>query len=383
MKKNICFFLFKTFLPAACLVSAVLFVMHPVSCRATVEGLSFLEGDFTVPSIKSLEICSSTNAVLEFSKEVESVEAELISRENSSVFFTDALICENNKVNVSFNTETEIGAPYLLEGKVKDKNGNSLTFSVSFSGFNSNAASLIISEIRDAYGITTSAGVKTHKSEFVELVAVKGGNLSGIQVISACDGEAKKYVMPNVEVKKGDYITVHLRSPVKSDSCPTDSDGIISETSTDLNLSFHVDSSPSRDLWSENNKAVIGESDIVAVENSWNGKIQDAVLFAKSSQTEWNGKCSEFIEKMKGLNLWTDSNGEENYGIENAFCSDLLTSSACGRSIARQNVNEILALFQDDNLENQNVTAVNSPSVWIVTSVVTPGEENSSKVYVK
>ena len=59
MKKNICFFLFKTFLPAACLVSAVLFVMHPVSCRATVEGLSFLEGDFTVPSIKSLEICSS------------------------------------------------------------------------------------------------------------------------------------------------------------------------------------------------------------------------------------------------------------------------------------------------------------------------------------
>lgn len=361
----------RTSLLAAGLAAALTLAVCPVSCRSTEEGLSFLEGDFSIPEITEFRVLSEHSAQILFSKEAQLSGAELFSKAgNTFLASADVSYPEEKKALLTFPLQTETGAEYVIEGTASDSAGNSLTFSIPFRGFNKNPARLIITEVRNAYGTRTINKQKVHRSEFVELYVLRSGNLSGIEVLSASDGEKKKYSLPAAEVKKGEYITVHMRT-IQAEGI--DGEGMISELEDSLALSTHEDScDTARDFWSENTGAVFADSDIVFLKNTADDTVIDAVLFAKSDCAEWNSSVRTVAQLIAESGIW--QNGTE---PQNAVCSDSITSGAATRSISRTNLREAADAYE------KNQAVPNSKEKWIVAKTATPGYENSSEQYIK
>lgn len=394
-------YLLKSLLPAFGITGAVLLAVTPVGCKVTEEGIQILEGDFSVPHLISVDIPDGENIVFEFDKEIADAEACVYERtktglENNSeektenlrtaaatnekeISFTKTISQANKIITFLLSEKTMVGKEYVIEGTVSDFFGNTLTFSIPFNGYNANVPQLVISEIRNAYSSSTdsSTGSKKYKCEFIELYSLSEGNLSGIEIISAGDGEKRKYVFPECEVKAGEFIVVHLR---------TKEEGSIDETGSDLSLSYATDScSTARDFWALNDKACLSASDIILVKNGNNGQLIDAFIFALSSLEEWPETYADYISAVEKSGLWKDSDEKSSCSIQSAFCSDAITSSAATRTMSRQNIPFLSA--------NKNTSVTNDASQWIVTANKgsgknkipgdTPGYQNSSNEYKK
>ena len=383
-------FLTGTVVPALILSLTVLFSLNAFGCSSNPEGLTNLSGDFSVPKIQSFSVTSESSLELNFTDAVESVKAEVFSGEKTYETSV-SLNGEKTSASITFSEPAQTGASCVVEGEVLDRAGNSLTFSLPFKGYNSNPARLVISEVRNAYGAVTANKVTTHRSEFVELVAVKEGNLSGLELFSAGDGEERRYEFPAVNVSRGEYITVHVRKPPVNEKYPEDAEGMTCELSDDLTLSTHTDScNTARDLWAENEKACFADSDIIVLRNSWSGKIEDCVLFAKSTLEQWPEPYGKTLSSVLEEGLWQNADGTASCEPESALCADNVTSSAATRSFSRQNVGELLEVSESGI--DENVPFKNSKEVWILTcdsgsgskkiTGVTPGYENSDNAYV-
>lgn len=352
---------------SAGLLFAVTFSVCPMSCRSSVESLELLSGDFSVPKITNFCATSSNSARIDFSREVELKNTELFWSDEISSLGNVECKYEENSVLLEFQNETAIGIDYKVEGMAFDSAGNSLTFSVPFKGFNSNPAKVIITELRNAYGTKTSKGEKVHRSEFVELYVLKDGNLSGLEVVSAANGDKTKFVLPAVEVKEGDYVTMHMRMIIAEG---LDGEGMHNELGDNLKISTHEDSCDSaRDLWSECTKKPFASSDIVVLRNSNNSEILDAVVFAKSDCTEWKKGISDFASTVSESGIW-----QGGASIENAVCCDNVSAT---RSLSRKNLKEAISSYK------KGQPIVNGKDCWIVAKTATPGYKNSDIPYIK
>lgn len=373
--KKIFSFLKKSLLPAFIISALVLVVVSPLGCRATVEGMRLLEGDFTVPKIVSVEIDDSQSIILSCSKEVRVEEAVVINAEDRNEVMSlspgEAFVPGNSPFRLEFPSQTKIGGSYEIEGILEDKNGNTLMFNIPFIGFNERVPSLIFSEVRNA----SDSKKKMH--EFVEFYSLTDGNLAGLEFVSAYDGEQKKYSFPSIEISSGEFITLHLRKPVNEDGTYVE-EGMIDELGSDLNLSFATDSSSSaRDLWVENTSARISPSDILVLRNAANGKILDAFLFAESKTVSWNKKYAELQETVFQSGVWRNSEGNASSEIESAFCSDGMTTVT--RSMSRQNISSLVF----DSYSSRASDWILTGSKGGRTNESTPGLPNSSMMYVK
>lgn len=427
----------KTICPSAILFGAVVLSVCQIGCRSTEDEVDVLQGDFTVPQIENFEVTGASTVKIDLSKEgevsnvvvrqkdgdkeAENAEVKSEGKDGSegdesqsqdksveekakeqspqngvenaggmekpddgiktNVSYTD----EGKGVVVSMDQPTEVGEEYVIQGEVEDKNGNSLTFSIPFTGYNENPARLILSEVRNAYGTASvkdenGNSQKVHRSEYVELYILKGGNLCGLEICSAYDGEEKKYQLPKINVNAGEYITVHMRTV---DAEGFDGEGMESELEDDLTLSTHEDScDTSRDLWSQNTKSCLGDSDIVFIRNIYDGSIVDALVYAKSTVSAWKESYDDIVAALKKSGVWSGS-----VEPDGAVCSDLITTSAATRSFSRQNVAEAAAAFESGN------EIYNGKDVWMITANsgsgknaiagITPGFENSSNEYKK
>lgn len=349
------------------LLFAVTFSVCPMSCRSSVESLELLSGDFSVPKITKFCATSSNSARIDFSREVELKNTELFLTNEISSLGNAECKYEENSVLLEFQNETVIGIDYKVEGMAFDSSGNSLTFSVPFKGFNSNPAKVIITELRNAYGTKTSNGEKVHRSEFVELYVLKDGNLSGLEIVSAANGDKTKFVLPAVEVKEGDYVTMHMRMIIAEG---LDGEGMHNELEDNLRLSTHEDScDTSRDLWSECTKKPFAASDIVVLRNSNTFEILDAVVFAKSDCAEWKKGISDFASVVSESEIW-----QGGAYLENAVCCDNISPT---KSLSRQNLKEAIASYKNGQ------PIVNGKDCWIVAKTATPGYKNSDIPYIK
>ena len=371
----------RSILPSAIILTTVLMVITPSGCHSVTEGLTFLEGDFSAPQISSFTLTGSASAEINFSKEISEVNACIFRKHNpeEKISASEFIKAEDNCIKIRFSEKTKIGCAYIMEGNAADSSGNSVTFSIPFTGWNENPAVLILNEVRNSYGTVKENGTSVHKTEFAEVYVLKGGNLSGLEICSLCDGEEKKYVFPPVEVSQGEYITVHMRTPESTASCPEDGKGTVSETGTDLTLSTHIDScSTARDLWADNTKAVFADTDIIMIRDG--SKIYDCLYYAKSSFEGWKEKQAPEAEKILNCRLWE----------REPVCSDAITTAATGRSFSRQNLKEIKKAFSEEENKSE-FTVRNSRNSWLITTDsgsgknkvtgVTPGYENSSSEY--
>lgn len=342
----------KSLAPAALIVAGVLFFVRPVSCKTSLEGLSILEGDFSVPQIESFSVDDSQSVSMKFSKWVEMRSAVVLCSIDDPLFGAELNLeyqDENKSVLVALPSATRTGSSYVLEGSLVDLNGNTLSFSIPFTGYNDNPADLKLSEVRNSYAKTALG----HKSEFVELYVSKSGNLCGLEIETASDGEKKKFVLPAIDVSRGEFIVCHMRRAFTDSK---EEEGQLNETGTDFALATHVDSCPSaRDLWNENKDAVISDvSDAIIVRNSFSGKIQDAVVYAKEGEKSFKTSWMPLLDEIEDSGVWGKCT------IEDAFVSGKFGTGS-SYSLSRIDF------------------ARNGKSAWIVAKTATPGLANCTE----
>lgn len=366
------------------LASLALLSVFPVACRITPEGLELFGADYKPPVLEDFNVVSENQLDLDFSDKIiikalsinktnmphsmESTKDELsesikavTNKENAitaHINYND----ENTSASFIFDNGLEIGQQYSLYAQAEDRRGSTLTFAFNFLGFNDHIPKMIFTEVRPKYvkKAATKTQPVTFKEEFVELLVLSDGNTSGLEIQSAYDGESKKYIFPAVEVKKGEILIIHLRSP------QDDTESIMkSELNEDLNESRSFYSRVNaRDLWDSNTTSRLGDkTDVIVLKNNLNDSILDCILYADDFESPWNEKMEPLLSSLTENGFIPESSKE--YAADGSSLTDT-------KSIIRLNAASILK-----NSENEDFIYPVSfdPNHWEVTkaSGETPG----------
>jgi hypothetical protein len=325
-----------------------------VSCKITPEGIELATGDFNAPALLEFTTTSASEIAVSFSEEVRITNAHITTEPDGSVFESARSSSELSAVQ-TFKLARNMteGNKYRFSGIAEDRKGNSLSFSVGFSGYNPRVPVLVLSEIRSEY---SSSSATNKKIEFVELYAVTSGNLAGVTVFSAYDGSDCVYEFPPCEVNAGEYIALHYRK--LSEEC-------VDETGNNLAFSGGFDTTSARDFWVNNTAARIGKSDVILLRERAGGKLLDAVLYSESGKTTWkNDVIRKAAEEAAASGLWAEGSA-----VSAAVVSDKMTTPA--RTLGRQNIPAIAA--------SQSYSgSFNGKAVWFVTTPSSSGAPNSS-----
>lgn len=345
--------------------SVVIVAAFPFSCRLTEDGLKIVSSDSNVPKIVSFSADGNSRLVLSCSQKVTVSDASVKSSDGTYSADTDlGYEDEGRLVCVNLSEPTKAGESYEFSGVITDERGNSLTFSLPFTGFNSNPARLLLTEVRSKH---SSSSGEIKKSEFVELYVLKGGNLASLEIVTGSDGEDKKYVFPSIDVRSGEYIVVHFRT--------VSGGGCADELGSNLKLSTGKDSSGARDLWIENTESRISDNDVIVVRDSCRGLVVDALLYSASSKTGWYYKGQKALsEQAYESGVWQGGSG-----VDAAAVSDGISLT---RTMSRLNVDKIIKSNPEKSLGESTVITA-SKNDWAVVKKATPGEKNSSEIYTK
>jgi len=289
-----------------CLI--MLLAIFPVSCRVTVSGLEIIGADCKVPVLEKYEILDTSRISMTFSDKVTLLSAGVTKEndtddEEESRINMDYEVSDDGKtVLVHLAKDTKIGTPYIFTGEVETPRGSSLTFSYRFTGFNNSIPALVLTEIMDETRSWTKDKINHKVYEFIEFYALSDGNLSGLRVTSLNDGDTKAYSFPPVDVKAGDFITLHFRkSTFNPDEC-------LDETNSDITFSKGEGSSDQAwDFWVDNTESRLGLSqDIILLENINSSTVLQALLYSKEEKTEWSkDSFTDAASRCIENGLWT------------------------------------------------------------------------------
>jgi hypothetical protein len=251
---------------AGALVSCTLF-----SCSLDPEAVKIWGGDVTVPALLSLETVSESDIVAKFSQSVSVVDASVTVCGSGSKLAANWTPGDDGKSVVFTVSGTPgIGMRAILSGSVSDGRGDTLSFSVPYTGFNTRPPELRINEIRTSYS-------KPHV-EYIELYAVRAGNLGGVEIRYAGNKDNPAYEFPPAEVKAGEHILYHLR---------TVEEGLVDETDS-LSASAGADTrSDARDFWNNLTRSPLKADNVILLRERKGGRIMDAVLLASAKLTDW------------------------------------------------------------------------------------------------
>lgn len=360
------------------LVGIAVFSVFPMSCKITVEGIEIIGGDYETPVLESVQVLDELTLEIKFSKPVslsDVVISPVIAGVSDSSLhsktekLSGSLAAasgeygrleteyeyseDRKKVIFTFLENTEIGRTYEVFGVVKDETGNSLTFCAPFTGFNAEVPKIIMTEIQAKYAKASLKTGVVYRSEYVEFLALSDGNLAGIELISASDGESKKFEFPPMEVTRGQIFVVHLR---------TIGEGCVNETE-DLNEATAEYSCENiLDLWSENTTARFNDStDIIILRNNIDNTIMDGVMYAADDAEEWKTAVEEYAVKLEDCGIY------ESEDIANASSSKGMTPK---KSLSRVDSKQI---YEKIMLEEEiEYPVLSDAETWIVGET-TPG----------
>ena|GEM_PF-553704 len=349
----------------------------PFSCKVTEEGIIFVGGDYVSPVLEEVNVIDERTVQINFSEMIK-MKSFVVSEQIADISdsyehsYTEELspaikaatggygrvesVCEVSEdgciLTVSAEDRYDVGKSYEICGTVEDKGGNTLTFCVPFCGYNSCVPKLVMTEILPTYK-KYKEGV--YRCEFVEILALTDGNLSGLELVSAADGDAKKYDFPSVNVRAGQVFVVHLRNA---------GEGCISETE-DLNASTAAFSAKNAlDIWAENTKPRLGDvSDIIVIRNSINGSILDAVMYAEQSATEWGKGMSALAQEVKQSGIY-DSSEVSDAEINTGF------GSVAGKTLCRSDASELQkkAFAGEYNSDEAEYPVQRKEDNWVIKS---------------
>lgn len=312
-----------------------------------------------VPKLVSINIIDGTHITLVFSDSavLRNVAVGAVQGGGDMLTepFTEEIPCsaapdESGTVHtIRLANATQNGVTYAIRGTVASADNSTLMFGSFFSGFNDNVPRMVLSEVQTEYSSSNK------KCEYIELYIQSDGNLGGVCLYSASDGDDSTYEFPPIEVKAGEFVVVHFRKI--EENC-------IDETGTDLSLSAGQNTSPAaRDLWVDNQKARLAKTNVILLEERKNGTVLDALLLGESKKTDWPKAEYEYAAaRAAACGAWLGGSG-----FESALISDRLTTT---RTASRQGD---LQTAQAGGKENWLVTA---------TGTASPGKPNSDKPYI-
>ena len=316
------------------LVFLTLLCVIPFSCKVSEEGIRIVGGDYTSPVLEELNVLDERTVQISFSEKVK-IKSYTVSERLTDIsdsyehsdttelspalkaasggygrVESDCMLSEDGcLVTFSAADKYTVGKAYEIFGVVEDKAGNTLTFCVPFNGFNSRVPELVMTEVQPKY----KKYKEEYRFEYVEFLALTDGNLSGLELVSAADGQAKKYEFPPDNVTSGEVFVLHLRN-----ACS----GAVNESDNLNEATAYHSAKNVRDIWAENDKSRLGDSsDVIVIRNSVDGRILDALMYVTEDAVEWG----------KGLSAFAAEAAE--YGIyENASVDDAETNSGLGSS---------------------------------------------------
>jgi hypothetical protein len=181
---------------------------------------------------------------------------------------------------------------------------------------------MLINELRTEYDSSKK------RTEFVEFKVKSAGNLEGVKLFIKWDAKKPfEYSFPAIEVKAGEYITLHLRT--LEDKC-------IDELGSNLSQSEGTDSVPTaRDLWIPGNKKLLHKTDIVYLQNA-SGGIMDAIVMNEKPEKTWPTARQHFVDLTEFLfnkGAWKSVNGKLPDPLDSVDTSAIKTAAT--RSVSR------------------------------------------------
>ncbi|MCL2758994.1 MAG: hypothetical protein FWD22_02145 [Treponema sp.] len=262
---------------------------------------------------------------------------------------------ENGKtVRVKLGEKPESGKLITTEILAEDEKRNTINVLVSFRSRNDRMPDLVINEICTEYA-NAAAG---RKPEFIELKMRSDGNLGAMRVVIRGNTAASRlttFEFSPVEVKKGDYIVLHLRTYDENNK---------DEYGDNLAESGGVNASPNaRDFWIPGTAKLIHKTSFVYVLDQ-DDEVIDAVILSEKPDSWWTKDYfAEAAEFLFNKGVWISPEG--------GICrpEDVVISS--GTTNTR-------TICRDETMEETG-----TPQAWYitVTSGATPGRLNNPNRY--
>jgi hypothetical protein len=193
--------------------------------------------------------------------------------------------------------------------------------------------------------------------EYIEFKVIKGGGMEGLYLYSIMNNAQDYflYIFPPIDVETGEYITLHLRTLDKYNSCD--------ELRDDLTISGGYESCPTaRDLWVSGNTKLLYKSGIVYIQDS-KDRIMDAIIMDEKPGTTWNNYPAAFADITERLfkeGMWKSAEGNK------PKPKDSVNTSAIGTSVYK-------SVSRYEGRENTH-----SANDWYITTAgfFTPGLPN-------
>ena len=343
------------------LCAGVLFVAAPFSCKMTDEGVAVSATDKDAPKIVSFRGTQRSVLAIACDEPMTLTDVAFKTAGDGETFaqVTDIAYDESRQnAELTLDHPMEIGEKYALTGIVADANGNTLAFSLPFTGYNDHPARMMLTELRHGHSPATT---KSKKAEFIELYVLAGGNLAGLELYGSNNGDKVRYVFPAIEVKEGEYITVHLRNY----------GGDADETGDALDLpSDSLDASDTaRDLWVTGTEdSYFTQNDIVVLVDAVSGNIMDAVLLTEDeTKTAWTKKAQTALAAQAvATGVWQG-------GSDRSYAA-LSKGMSLTKTLSRQNVAAVVAAYATGGAQ-----AIPARQADWTLAAATPGKENVSQ----
>ncbi len=364
------------------IVGIMLAAVAPISCKITEQGITIVGGDYTPPVLNDFTVVDERTVRLEFSEKV-SVYDYVVAEITDNLFGSEthsatidlspaierasgvygSVPCsvsalEDGTVIITLEQDMQVGQGYEFYSEVRDKTGNSLTFAVPFAGYNSRVPVLVMTEIQTesvSSQRTTEKEAGIYRNEFVEILVLKEGNLAGLELCSAYDGETKKFEFPPVEVQTGEVFVVHMRAR---------GNGCISETGDDLNAATSSYTTAGvRDLWTDIETTTLGnKTDIILLRNRADRKLLDAVMYRASTIEAWTKLMIDYSALVDESGIY------ESGDVENAFIADNMTNSRTMYRVDAAGLQQ--RILAGEELE---LPVKSGPETWAVLDQPNPG----------
>jgi hypothetical protein len=252
-------------------------------------------------------------------------------------------------VRVSFSGGPGPGERVTVDLIAEDDNGNTINVLVPFRTRNDRLPSLLITELRTEYS--------KPKCEFIELKALAAGNLGALKVFVVGNYKAPLiYEFPSIEVARGEYITLHLRTTEESNR---------DELGRSLEESGGADSSPTaRDIWIPGSAKLLHKTDAVYLLDQ-DDSVVDAVMLSENADPWWNKDYfAEAAEFLYNAAAWKSP--------DDKICDPSKAVQSTGTTLTR-------TICRDESLGKNSGTAAD----WYITanSSASPGKPNNPKRY--
>lgn len=275
------------------------------ACSPLPRESALPKGDFYPPALVSVQAEDGQGLVLGFDEEVRSLEGTYVLEDAQGRSIPGlGAEAQGRDLALSLGIVQVPGAAYRLAGEVEDLRGNRCRFVLEFTGFNSRPPALALSEIRPQKNSSTKA---PHR-DYIELVALSGGNLGGVELSWLSSTKVLAYRFPAAEVSKGDMVLLHLAPESRPEE--------VDETGTDLALSGGIDAGPGyRDFWT----ALGGLSDAsgaVLLRQRPAGKALDGLFYADEAKAGPlpEGRLRDLVLALGREGVWKIGEGGPAYG---------------------------------------------------------------------